>query len=279
MTDTMTESPTRAEHHVSDTPSDFFWYELMTPDQAGSEAFYTQVVGWTAAAQNPDGHGNPYVVVSAGTRGIGGMLKLTDEMKAGGARPGWVGYIHVADVDAKVKAITEAGGAQLMPPMEIPGVGRFAMVADPGGAPFYVMTPKPSPGMDPGPMPPAGTPGTVGWRELYSTLGDKGAIDFYAAQFGWETVGEFDMGGTMGIYRLWGHDGEQLGGMMKKPDNIPMSLWAFYFTVEGIDAGAERIREAGGQVLMGPHEVPGGQWIVQGMDPQGANFALLSATK
>ena len=63
---------------------------------------------------------------------------------------------------------------------------------------------------------------------------------------------------------------------MKKPDNIPVSVWAYYFTVDGIDAGAERIKEAGGQVLMGPQEVPGGQWIVQGMDPQGANFALVS---
>jgi predicted enzyme related to lactoylglutathione lyase len=278
MTDTMEDSRTETGSGSSDTPSDFFWYELMTPDQAGSEAFYTKVVGWTAAAMNPDSHGNPYVVVSAGTRGIGGLLQLTDEMKAGGARPGWLGYIHAADVDAKVKAIIEAGGSQLLPPTEIPGVGRFAMVADPGGAAFYVMNPKPPEGMEPGPMPPAGTPGTCGWRELFSTLGDKGAVDFYSAQFGWETVGEFDMG-EMGIYRLWGHDGEQLGGMMNKPDNIPVSVWNFYFTVDGIDAGAERIKEAGGQILMGPHEVPGGQWIVQGLDPQGANFALLSTTK
>jgi len=258
---------------------DFFWYELMTPDQVGSQAFYTKVVGWSAAAQSTDGHGNAYVVLSAGARGIGGLLQLTEEMQAGGARPGWVGYIHVDDVDAKVKTIVQAGGTEQMPPTEIPGVGRFAMVTDPGGAAFYVMTPKPPAGADPGPMPPAGTPGTVGWRELFSSLGDKGAFDFYSAQFGWETVGEFDMGGTMGVYRLWGRDGEQRGGMMKKPENVPASVWNFYFTVDGIDAGAERIGEAGGQVLMGPHEVPGGQWIVQGMDPQGAGFALISATK
>jgi predicted enzyme related to lactoylglutathione lyase len=258
---------------------DFFWYELMTPDQAASQTFYTQVVGWTAAAQSTDGHGNAYVVVSAGARGIGGLFQLTDEMTAGGARPGWIGYIHVADVDGKVKGITEAGGKQLMPPTEIPGIGRFAMAADPGGAPFYVMTPKPPPGAEPGPMPPAGTPGICGWRELFSSLGEKAAFDFYASLFGWETVGEFDMGGPIGIYRLWGHDGEQLGGMMNKPDHVPASGWNFYFTVDGIDAGTERIKEAGGQVLMGPHEVPGGQWIVQGMDPQGASFALISATK
>ena len=83
----------------------------------------------------------------------------------------------------------------------------------------------------------------------------------------------------MGIYRLWGHDGEQLGGMMKKPGNIPVSVWNFYFLVDAIDAAIARIEEAGGTVLNGPHQVPGGQWIVQGMDPQGAAFALLSSAK
>ena len=45
------------------------------------------------------------------------------------------------------------------------------------------------------------------------------------------------------------------------------------------DAAVERVNQAGGQVQMGPHEVPGGQWVIQGVDPQGANFALLSNTK
>ena len=259
---------------------DFFWYELMTSDQKGAQDFYTRVVGWTVAPPAmTDGHGNPYLVVSVGERGIGGLFQLTDEMTAGGARPGWVGYVQVADVDARVKAIAEAGGRQLMEPVELPGVGRFAMVADPGGAPFYVMAPRPAAGAEPAPMPAAGTPGTCGWRELLSALGEQEAFAFYSSQFGWESVGEFDMGGTMGIYRLWGHDGEQLGGMMKKPDNVPMSLWNFYFMVDGIDAAVGRIEEAGGKVVNGPHQVPGGQWIVQGIDPQGAAFALLSSNK
>jgi predicted enzyme related to lactoylglutathione lyase len=259
---------------------DFFWYELMTPDQAASRAFYEQVVGWTIESMGTaDSHGNIYLVLQAAGRGIGGMLQLTDEMQAGGARPAWMGYIHVADVDARLAAIVAAGGRKLMDPFEIPGVGRIAMVADPGGAVFYVMTPNPPEGAEPGPMPPAGTVGTCGWRELYSSLGDKGAMDFYADQFGWETVSEFDMGGDMGVYRLFGHDGEQLGGMMKKPDQVPASFWNYYFFVDGIDAGTERLKAAGGQVMMGPHEVPGGQWIVQAMDPQGAAFALLSNTK
>jgi predicted enzyme related to lactoylglutathione lyase len=66
------------------------------------------------------------------------------------------------------------------------------------------------------------------------------------------------------------------GGMMDKPAEAPISAWAFYVNVDGIDAATERIKANGGQVLMGPHEVPGGSWIVQALDPQGANFALVS---
>jgi len=258
---------------------EFFWYELMTPDQAASEHFYKEVVGWSAAPQQATAaNGAPYVVLSVGERGIGGLLQLTDEMQAGGARPAWVGYIHVSDVDGKTKSIVEAGGRVLMEAHEIPGVGRFAMVADPGGAPFYVMTPKPPPGVEPGPMPPAGTPGTFGWRELYSSIGEKAAFDFYAGQFGWETMHEMDMG-AMGVYRIFGADGAQMGGMMDKPENLPVSMWTFYVNIEGIDAAAERVKTHGGQVTHGPMEVPGGSWIVQGTDPQGASFALVSTTR
>ena len=121
-------------------------------------------------------------------------------------------------------------------------------------------------------------PGKFSWHELYSSLGDKAAFDFYSGQFGWETMTEMDMG-PMGTYRIFGKDGVQIGGMMNKPDNIPVSAWGFYFNVDGIDAAVERITANGGQVLMGPHEVPGGSWIVQAIDPQGANFALVSRTR
>ena len=257
----------------------FFWYELMTPDRDAARDFYTGVVGWTAAAQSaPDASGGQYVVLSAGNRGIGGILRLNDEMEAGGARPGWVGYIHAGDVDARVELIVAAGGTKLMGPVEIQGAGYLAMVADPGGAAFYVMNPKPTPGMEPSPMPPAGTPGTIGWRELYSSLGDKGAFDFYSAQFGWETMHEMDMG-AMGTYRIFGADGEQWGGMMRKPEAMPQSSWGFYVNVDGIDAAVERLTAAGGTVANGPHQVPTGSWIVQAIDPQGAHFALTAPTR
>jgi uncharacterized protein len=251
----------------------FFWYELMTSDQDAALAFYAAVVGWTPTDQPNPGADFRYTILNVGDRGVGGVLQIGPEMQSGGARPGWLGYIHVDDADAAAKSVAEAGGRVLMEPRDIPDIGRFAMVADPGGAPFYVMAPLPRGDAPPAPDPQ--TPGLISWHELYSSLGDKAAFDFYSGQFGWETMHEMDMG-PMGTYRIFGADGVQMGGMMNKPESLPSSVWGFYINVEAIDAAAERVRTNGGEVLMGPHEVPGGSWIVQCRDPQGASFNLVS---
>jgi predicted enzyme related to lactoylglutathione lyase len=251
----------------------FIWYELMTSDLDSALDFYRAIVGWSTADEpNAAAAGVRYAILSAGERGIGGAIQLTDEMTAHGARPGWLGYIGVADTDAKAKAVADAGGKILMGPADIPNVGRFALVADPGGAPFHLMTPNPRPDVPPVPE---GTPGTVGWHELYAGGGEKAAFAFYSSQFGWETLTEMDMG-PMGVYRIFGADGARLGGMMNKPEQLPTSVWGYYFHVDGIDAAAERVRANGGTVRTGPMEVPDESWIIQGSDPQGAAFSLVS---
>jgi len=69
-----------------------------------------------------------------------------------------------------------------------------------------------------------------------------------------------------------------MGGMMVKPETMPAPSWIFYFTVPAIDAAAERVTEAGGQIINGPMEVPGA-WVLQCLDPQGAMFALLAGKR
>lgn len=254
---------------------DFMWYELMAPDEDAAIGFYTHVVGWTASeAEQPDMR---YTILSAAGQGVGGIMRLTDAMRAQGARPGWLGYVAVADTDAKAKEIAAAGGAILMPPGDIPNVGRFALVADPGGAPFYLLTPFPR---DDAPPPlPMTTPGVCGWHELYAGQGQQAAFAFYAGRFGWTTVEEMDMG-PMGTYRLFAAGVEPIGGMMDKPAEAPASFWQFYFVVDGgIDAAIGRIESGGGKVVNGPMEVPGGAWIVNAVDPQGAHFSLTAATR
>lgn len=254
----------------------FIWYELLTSDQDAATAFYTEVVGWTAADQQMAELDFRYTILSVGERGVGGLMALTDQMKAGGAVPAWVGVIGVADTDAEAKRIAEDGGAVHMGPDDIPNVGRFALVADPGGTVYEIMTPLPRE-IEPAPVARM-TPGFVGWHELYAANGEEAAFAFYAAHYGWSETTSLDMG-PMGKYRIFAADADQAGGIMTKPDNMPVGAWAFYFVVDGLDAAAGRVTANGGKILMGPHEVPDGSWIVQAVDPQGAHFALVSAAR
>jgi uncharacterized protein len=250
-------------------PSTFLWYELLTPDVAAAKAFYGAVVGWTMSDGGQPGM--PYTIVSAGTHGVGGIAEA-----AAGMPSHWVGYLGVDDTDATARRIADAGGRVLREPDDIPQVGRFAAVADPGGAVFMLLTPLPRHDVPPPAEP--GTPGTIGWHELYAGNGQEAAFAFYAEQFGWQTLDSLDMG-PMGQYRIFGIDGVQLGGMMDKPAEMPASAWTFYIDVDGIDAATERLAAHGGRVLMGPHEVPGGSWIVQATDPQGVPFAMVAARR
>ena len=125
-----------ANHH-----GDFIWYELMTTDADAAHAFYEPVVGWRIEAK-PSGSID-YRMITASEGNVAGLLPLTAEMTAGGARPAWVGYILVDDVDKMVESIEHGGGKVHMPAMTMDGIGRMAMVADPQGARFYIMTPTP----------------------------------------------------------------------------------------------------------------------------------------
>ena len=122
----------------------WIWYELMSPDPDGSKAFYEAVVGWSISTGHGDDTNYGFIVNPDGGM-TGGLMRLTAEMQAHGARPSWLGYIGVDDVDASAASIAAAGGKVLMAPFDIAMAGRVALVADPGGAPFYVMTPAPRP--------------------------------------------------------------------------------------------------------------------------------------
>ncbi len=254
------------------SPNAFVWYELMTTDVDAAKAFYGNVVGWDA--QEWAGQRDMrYIIMSAGEKMVAGLMPLPAEVSAAGGRPGWLGYIGADDVDAATQRVSQAGGAVYRPPDDIPDVGRFSVVADPQGAVFMLFTPL---GADDSPAP-AGTPGHVGWRELYASDWPR-AFDFYAVQFGWTKADAVDMG-PMGVYQLFAAGGEPIGGMMNKPDGIPSPVWLFYFNVPEADAAVARVKDNGGGVLTGPVQVPGGSWIVQCTDPQGAVFALVANSR
>ncbi|WP_296597153.1 VOC family protein [Phenylobacterium sp.] len=247
----------------------FIWYELMTPDIPAARAFYGDVVGWTASKM--PGDGMEYWVLEADGAGVGGVMMLGDEHKAQGVPPNWTGYVAVDDCDMAAAKVTSLGGSVIRPPADIPGVGRFAIVADPFGAVLAIMKPTPPEGGRP--ETPSGALGHTGWHELYTGPTDT-AFTFYEQLFGWRKDGVHDMG-PMGAYQLFANRDGQVGGMMLKPEQVPACCWLFYLRVGDIDAAAARVTAGGGQVMNGPMEVPSGDWVLQGVDPQGAMFCLM----
>lgn len=259
----------------------FIWYELMTTDPAAAKAFYDPVVGWTIDEQGgADEPGIEYRHIKRGDGGFtGGVMKLTPEMCENGARPCWMGYLYVADVDAEATKIAAEGGQVLMPAMDVTGAGRIAMVTDPQGVPIYIMTPAPPPGKE-GEASDAYDRNKVhhvSWNELLTPDLD-GAKDFYSRHFGFEFNQSMPMG-EMGDYCFIDHGGQTIGAMMQKPKEMPVGGWNYYIQVADIDASTASVKAGGGQVLQGPMEVPGGDWIINGIDPQGAAFSLVGAKK
>lgn len=253
---------------MADKHGDFVWYELITKDVEGAKAFYGGLLGWDIADSGmPD---MKYLLASKNGTEVAGMMPLTDEMMEGGAQPLWAGYVGVEDVDKSYEAVGKTGGTPMLPPQDIPGVGRFAFFSDPAGAPLYLMSlgegseafAKHEP-----------RDGHCAWNELVSD--DPAAVRaFYTGLFGWEKADEMDMG-PMGLYEMFKTDGYTFGALMKKPEMMPASVWIYYFRVPDIDAAADYVKTNGGQVMTEPMQIPGGDYILNGTDPQGAFFALI----
>jgi hypothetical protein len=245
----------------------FVWYDLMTTDPEAAKAFYAAVAG--LGTETWESSGMPYTMWTANGKPMGGTMKLPDEAVAGGARPHWLAYVTVHDVDATVARARELGATVMRPPADIPTVGRYAVLADPQGA---LIAPYKPEKMEPEPegMPPVGE---FSWHEL-ATSDPEAAFGFYSELFGWEKTSEFDMG-AMGIYQLYGRRGKTLGGIFRKPAEMPgPPAWLHYARVADVNAATATVRSHSGQVLNGPMEVPGGDWITMVLDPQGGPFAV-----
>lgn len=245
------------------------WYELMSADPDASKAFYDNVIGWTIEAR-PSGPMD-YRMIDSGNGGqVGGVMRLTEEMIAGGAKPTWLFYIGVADVDASIAKIEATGGSVLMPAWDIPGIGRLAMVADPQGIPFYIMrgaSDESSTAFERTGM------GKCNWNEL-STPDQAGANAFYATVFGWTYPDKMPMG-EMGDYIFVEAGGQTIGATMQTPPQGQPSAWQFYFRAPDIEAAAAKVTAQGGTVHAGPMEVPGGDRIIVASDPHGVMFGVV----
>lgn len=253
---------------------DFIWYELMTTDADAAQAFYGGLLGWRFEAS--DQPGNDYRVCSMGAAPVGGLLQLTKEMTEGGAQPMWAGYVGVDDVDASATKIVDAGGSILLEPWDIDGIGRIAFAADPQGAPFYMMRGQDEDRVSESFSTHEPRDGHCAWNELL-TADPRAALAFYGDVFGWVQTDTMDMGpmGEYGMLRNGKDRDFMFGGIMKKPDEIPVSMWSCYFRVPDIKMAAQYVTAHGGQVISGPMEIPGDEFALSGLDPQGATFSIV----
>jgi predicted enzyme related to lactoylglutathione lyase len=253
------------------------WYELMTPDPGAIGTFYRAVLGWEIPARGEAlPNGSEYGLIERADGGhAGGVLTLSQGMLASGARPGWMTYFHADEVDASVDLARSLGASVHMPPTTMDGVGRLAMLSDPTGGHFYLLSPTSPPDQpqaqidvfDPD------RPGHCRWNEL-QTPDEPAATAFYRALFGWQTDNAMPMG-DKGFYRFVETGGRAIGAINPWMAEGSTPGWLPYFGVADIDIAKAAAEAAGGVITHDVNEVPGGEFIFTAKDPAGAPVAFV----
>jgi len=240
-----------------------FWYELTAANIPASAAFYGPVMGWQF--QDSGIPGFDYTVASMGGDMVAGLMGPDTPMPEF-----WMIYFAVDDCDATAARVTALGGSVHSAPEDVPGTGRFAIVADPQGAVFGLMQPHDG---QPGAAFDQKAAGHTNWHEL-QTPDPAAALAFYTDLLGWTAGDAMDMG-PMGTYQLVTCGPGDIGGLMAPPAPGIPPHWLPIFGADGIAAAMVRITEQGGQTLHGPMEVPGGAFVCYAADPHGATFGLV----
>ncbi len=224
----------------------FFKLTLRTSDVVAARAFYETVLGPVSLE----------------------VVQLHEGAVARGARPHWLGFIEVSDVDAAAAAFAARGATALAPKWINPAGLEAAVMRDPGGA--IVALGKPPANASQGGPPVA--------SYFLNTNDVSRAQANYRASFGWDFAAALDLGELGVIHPFsWAPGLPVVGGMREiasRPGVHPH--WLFHFPVVSIDRAIDAVRAAGGLVL-GPVTLPGGEQIAVCDDPQGAAFALRPA--
>ncbi|WCB95845.1 Putative glyoxylase CFP32 [Baekduia alba] len=251
----------RRTSYTAGTPN---WVDLTTSDLAGAQAFYGAVFGWSTREVMPGFYS--YFVDDDGAI-VAGLAELNETQIARGMPPSWSMYVSVDDVAATADRARELGGTVVFGPEAIEETGALAAVADPQGAVVLLWQPAPFAGAEV-----VNGPGLWSWNDL-QTPDPEVASPFYEALFGWTTAA---IPGADGVYRTIGHEGRNIGGIMRAPAGVAHPYWTVYIGVAELDATLERIGAAGGQTLVEPMAVPAGRFAVT-MDPQNAILCLVES--
>ncbi|MDT0379931.1 VOC family protein [Streptomyces sp. DSM 42041] len=251
------------------------WAELGTPDVADAGRFYGGLFGWTPEEDaSPEAGGYTMMLLDDDPVAAATPLYQTDQPVA------WTMAVSVADADVVAERVRETGGAVLMEPMDVFDLGRFAVVADPGGAVFTLWQAglfRGAARLD--------ERGALCWVEL-ATRDTVAARAFYTTALGWTATGGdaagdaegSNGGGPYGGYTQWGIGGRDFGGMVRMTDDrFPPGVpphWLLYFAVDDVDASVAHALELGGGTTFPAVDVPGTGRVAGLTDPQGGAFAL-----
>jgi predicted enzyme related to lactoylglutathione lyase len=242
------------------------WFDLSTPDVAGSMEFYGRVFGWEF--HRSDAEMGTYYTARIGTDEVGGLMERGSEVPAF-VPAMWAAYVRVDSTDSACARAQLVGGRVVEPPFDIPGGGRIAVIADPAGAVFSLISGAEGLGMI------KDRPGAVVGCEVLTRDVDA-ARHFYLDMFGWAAEIDLDSG-----YITMRLDGREVAGMMAMPPEVPAdapSHWVPYFGTDDCERACAAVADSGGSIAMpvralDVQDAHIKMAVVQ--DPMGAVFGLI----
>ena len=256
-------SPTRSMG-LSSSPliGKFVWRDLVTEDPDAVKPFYAALFGWEF--EDSRAFGAPYTLVKSGGQYIAGIGK-NRRPRPDQPVSQWLSFMSVADVDRAVEQTRAAGGSLVVGPLDLPNVGRGAVVLDPEGAPLGLLRSKIGDPADAA----APAPNRFVWTEHLSR-NPQASADFYAALAGFE-VRKSDFNGRPYWVLV---RGRERAGLLRNPIAVDRPVWLPYVYVTDPAASAARAAQLGGKVLLPPHkDLRGGSFALIA-DPTGAVLAL-----
>lgn len=240
------------------------WVDLAAPNPNKAKQFYSNVLGWEWTDEPTDG-GPPYHMARLNGLAIAGMMQQGDEMRAQGVPALWSTYIAVADCDKTTKAAEKAGATVVMHPMDVMDHGRMSLIADPTGAMVGLWQARGHIGAQL-----VNEPGSLCWNELQTGDVPK-ATAFYTKVFGLKAE-TAPMDGMDYTILSVGDDG--IAGLTGLPmEGVPPN-WFVTFAVDDAEEAVDRIKDAGGTILMGPMDIMPGRFVVFA-DNQGAPCGVI----
>ena len=238
------------------------WIDMGNREVDAAAAFYAELLGWDVPEADEEMGG--YRVATLDGKAVAGLSPMQETPGPGF----WTTYVNVDDADATCARASEAGGAVLMPAMDVMDLGRMAILTDPAGAAFGLWQAGTFAGVETD-----NGPGALCWNELI-TDDTEGSKAFYAQALGW---GERTSDGGGMTYTEWQVDGRSVGGMMAKPPMMPAgapNFWGVYFAVTDVDAALAKATGLGGSAMTGIIDSPAGRFVPIA-DPTGAGFSLI----